>query len=63
MRGRHRESGKENAYSQMKLHVQLQFTFVLFGAYIMAEVLSEECNEFDSMGCCRDAIYGKLFPL
>lgn len=29
----------------------------------MAEVFSEECNEFDSMGRCRDVIYGKLFPL
>lgn len=29
----------------------------------MAEVFSEECNEFDSMGRCRDAIYGKLFPI
>ena len=47
----------------MKLHAQLQFTFVLFGACIMAEVLSEESNEFDSMGRCRDVIYGKLFPI
>ena len=54
---------KRKRYLQMKPHVQLQFTFVLFGACIMAEVLSEESNEFDSMGRCRDAIYGKLCPL
>ena len=29
----------------------------------MAEIFSEECNEFDSMGRCRDVVYGKLFPL